>query len=93
MGVAGALGEFLGLEGVEQVADEDRHRRSREHAAINEFRREPEDEPAERVYQEELAEIVERQPEKPVNVAANDPSHARENNPGAEISGLNLFYK
>ena len=69
----GALGELLGLECIKHVADEDRHSRSRKHAAINDRRREAKNELAQRFDEQELDEIIERQPEKTVNVSANDP--------------------
>ena len=75
VGAAGALGQPPGLERVEQVADEDRDRGARQHAAVDELGREAEDEPAERVDEEQLDEVVERQAEEAVDVAAGDPSH------------------
>ena len=78
----GALGEPPGLEGVEQVADENRDRGARQHAAVDELRREAEHEPAERVDEEQLNEVVERQTEEPVDVAADNPSHGGENSSG-----------
>ena len=40
VGAAGALGQAAGLKRVEEVADENRHRGARQHAAVDELRRE-----------------------------------------------------
>ena len=81
VGASRALGQLLRLEGVEQVADEDRDGGARQHAAVDELGRKPEDEPAQRVDEEQLDEIVEREAEEAVDVAADDPSHGGENSP------------
>ena len=75
IGAARALGELLGLEGVEKVANEDGNRGPREHPAVNQLRRKSEDKLTECFDEEKLDEIVERQPEEAVDVATNDPSH------------------
>jgi hypothetical protein len=80
-----ALGQLLGLIGVEQVANQDRHRRSRKHAAVDQLRREAEHESAEGVDEEELDEVVEGQAEEPVDVARDHPTHARRI---AQVRGL-----
>ena len=73
---AGALGEPARLERVGDVADEDRDRRRRQDPAVDELGRETEHAAAQRVDQQQLDEIVEREAEEPVDVAANDPAHA-----------------
>ena len=65
--------------GVEQVADENRDRGARQHAAVDELRRKAEHEPAQRVDEQQLDEVVERETEEPVDVAADDPTHGGEN--------------
>ena len=75
VGASRALGEPLRLERVGEVADEDRDRGARQHAAVDELGREPEDEAAQRVDEEQLNEIVEGEAEEPVDVAADDPTH------------------
>ena len=61
---------------VEDVADEQRDRGARQDAAVHQLGRKAEHAPAQRVDQEKLDEIVEREPEEAVDVAANDPPHA-----------------
>ena len=73
---ARAFGEPPRLNRVGDVPDQDGNRRRRQHAAVDELGREAEHAPAERVDQQELNEIVEREAEETVDVAANDPSHA-----------------
>ena len=81
------LGEPPGLDGVGDVADEDRDRRRRQHAAVDEIGREPEHAPAQRVDEQQLNEIVEGEPEKAIDVTANDPTHA-----GEDSSCLRHFF-
>ncbi len=75
VGPSRALGQSARLVGVEQVADQDRHGRSRKHAAVDELRREAEHEPAERVDEKKLDEVVEGEAKEPVDVAGNDRAH------------------
>ena len=72
------FGEPSRLPRVEEVADEERHRRGRQHAPVDQLGREAEHAPAQRVDQQELDEVVEGQPEEAVDVAAHDPPHAGE---------------
>ena len=59
------------LPGVEEVADEQRDRGARQDAAVEQRRRHAEHGAAERVDQQELDEVVEREPEEAVDVAAD----------------------
>ena len=76
VGASGALGELLRLPRVVDVADENRHRRARQHAAVDQLGWKPQHEPAQGVDEEQLDEVVEREAEKPVDIAADEPTHA-----------------
>ncbi len=65
----------LGLDGIEQVAEENRDRCAGQNPSVHEIGWEPEDEPAQRVDQKQLDEVVEREAEEPVDVAAYEPGH------------------
>ena len=73
VGAAGAFGQPPCLNGVGDVPHHDRNRCRRQHPAVDKLGWEPEHASTERVDQEELNQIVEREAEKPVDVAANDP--------------------
>ena len=64
------------LDRVGEVADENRDRRRRQDAPVHELGRKAEHAAAQRVDQEKLNEVVDGEPEEPVDVAANDPPHA-----------------
>ena len=75
VGPAGACGEAVGLPGVEEVADQQRDGRAREDAAVDQFVGEAEDALAEADDEQELDEVVERQAEEAVEVAADEQAH------------------
>ena len=66
------------LDRVGDVADENRDRRRRQDAPVDELGRKAEHAAAQRVDQQKLDEVVDGEPEETVDVAANDPPHARE---------------
>ena len=71
-----SFGETPRLNRVSDVSHHDGNRRRWQHPAVDKFWGEAEHAPTERVDQEELDQIVEREAEEPVDVAANDPPHA-----------------
>ena len=73
---ARAFGEPPRLNRVGDVPHHDRNRCRRQHPAVDKLGWEAEHASTERVDQQELNQIVEREAEKPVDVAANDPPHA-----------------
>src|SRR6185369_16109882 len=78
VGTPGARRELPRLQGVEQVADEHRHRRARQDPPIDEVGGKPEHAAAQRIDEEKLHQVVDREAEETVDVAAYDPVHAAE---------------
>ena len=64
-----------GLERIRDVAGENRNRGAWQNAAVDEIGRKRQHAATERVDEQELDQVVDRQPEKSVDVAANDPAH------------------
>src|SRR5262249_26100798 len=75
VGASGALGELFGLIRIKKISDQDGDRGSGQDASVDQFRREAENKAAKTVDQQKLDKIIERQPEKAVNIAAHEPSH------------------
>ncbi len=73
---ARAFGEPPRLNRVGDVPHHDGNRRRWQHPAVDELWGEAEHASTERVDQQELNQIVEREAEETVDVAANDPPHA-----------------
>src|SRR5262249_26128596 len=89
IGASGALRELFCLHGVIDIADQDRNRGAGKNTAIDQLRRKSENEAAESPDQKKLNEIIERQPEKAVNIAPNDPAHPGEDT----LTTANLRFK
>src|SRR5687768_928937 len=67
--------ETHGLPGVIDVADEDAERCAGQDVLVEKLCIEAKDEATQRIDQEELNEIVQGEPEEPVDIGTNEPAH------------------